>query len=119
MATKKNTDGIKASDFLRDYLPNINEFTKRIPKGGYTWDGMKAQWLEGKIPSGTLRHIASKLKYKVQGNTNNYDLLASMLRDREEILKKLSEEPALDVIIEIRQKGLAGATPSLRSGLLE
>jgi len=114
--SKKKNTGIRISEFLREYLPNIVKLTKE-PSGGYSLDEMKVLWNEGLMPGGKLRHFGKKMKYKIKGNTKNYDLLASMKNEREELLKKLSEDPKLDVFIEIRKRGTGIA--SMKSGLLE
>lgn len=116
LSRKENT-GLKISDFLRDYLPKIQSFSMN-KEGGFTFAEEKLLWRQGKMTAAFLKQVGKKLEYQTY-QVSNYDLLASMKRDREKLLSVLRKRPDLDAVIEIKVKGKKTGTPSLRSGLLD
>jgi len=114
---KQNT-GLKLSEFLTSILPKINSFSMNKP-GGYTYEEERSLWMQGKMTAAFLKQVASMLEYQTF-QSSNYDLLSSLNRDREKLIKLLKEKTHLDKEIIIKSKGkCTSSAGTLKSGLLD
>jgi hypothetical protein len=111
----RESTGLNLSDFLNKILPLISTFSMN-KAGGYTYEEERLLWQEGKMTAAFLKKVASMLDYQTF-QSSNYDLLNSLKRDKEALIKVLKEKPYLDKEIILKSKG-SGKGGTLKSGLL-
>jgi len=111
--------GLRLSDFIRNYLPNIDGFSMN-KEGGFTFKEEKNLWRQGKMTAAFLKQAASMLQYPTF-QVSNYDLLHSLKSDRQKILELLKNKPALDgnIFIKSKRGGTTAASSRLKSHLLD